>query len=229
MKTLKLTALAFGMMTIAFVGCKKDATKFSTTETENQEVIIDALGTQVETENDQMEATYNASTDDITIENAGIAMDYLVEENDIDADETSADASIAERAKIRKHSFIACLRKLDLEDKQVRKIKAHLVEYRGCKESAIKRARAIYNDLYKKYKSLAEEQTRLVKAGKITKDEYEARIARIRAAFTKELRAMQLQEKLHIALRNCYTSLLRNIHATLTDAQWKAFVACYRK
>jgi len=230
-RTLKTAALVIGMITLAITGCKKEAAKFSTDE--NTEATnnanIEALLIQSEQDNDALEANYNDATDDISIENDGIAADYAVEPQDVDADESSMDARVKEREKVRRNSFIHCLRKVDLEKDQIRKIKHAIENFRDCKASATKRARAIYAELHAKYKTLAMEQNRLYKAGKITKDEYEARIKRIRHAFSKELRELQLKEKLHDAFKKCYRILLHDINGVLTERQWKAFVNCYKR
>lgn len=230
-KTLKTAALVIGMITLAITGCKKESTKATTDENTEatKNANIEALIVQSEQDNDAMEAYYNDATDDISIENDGMAADYAVEPQDIDADESSMDANVKEREKVRGNSFIHCLRKVELEKDQIRKIKSAIENYRDCKASATKRARAIYAELYGKYKGLAQEQTRLFKDGKITKDEYEARIKRIRLAFSKELRELQLKEKLHEAFRNCYKTLLHDISGVLTERQWKAFVNCYKR
>ncbi len=230
-KTLKTTALVIGMITFAITGCKKESAKLSTDE--NTEATnnanIEALLSQSEQDNDALEAIYNEASDDISIENDGIAADYAVEPQDVDADESSMDASVKERAKLRRKSFIFCLRKVELENDQIRKIKHAIENYRDCRASSTKRARAIYAELYHKYKGLAQEQTRLFKAGKITKDEYAAIINRIKHAFSKELRELKLKEKLHEAFKKCYRILLHDLKGVLSERQWKDFVSCYKR
>lgn len=229
-RTLKTSALVIGMMAFALTGCKKD--KLVEQNATTQEIVnedLTALVSQADEDANNMESTYDEATEDVAMENDGIAYDYLVEAQDVDADENSQDATVAKRKKIRRNSFIYCLRGTNPSKDQVRKLKYAVGEYSKCKESAIKRARAIYAKLYAKYKKLAQEQIRLYKAGKITKKELTSRIARIRFAFNKEYRELKLKEKLHTALRNCYRSLLKDVKGVLTDRQWKAFVNCYRK
>lgn len=231
-RTLKISALVIGMMALALTGCKKDKLVEQNATTQaitSGDEDITALVIQAEEDDNNIEATYNESTEDISMENEGIAYDYLVEASDIDADESSQDAAVAKRKKIRQKSFIYCLRKTNPSKDQVRKLKYAIGEYAKCKESAIKRARAIYAKLHAKYKKLAHEQIRLYKAGKITKKELHQRLLRIRHAFKKELRELKLKEKLHTALKNCYKGLLKDIKGVLTERQWKAFVECYRR
>lgn len=80
-----------------------------------------------------------------------------------------------------------------------------------------------------KYKDLAAEQAKLLRAEKITKTEYEQRMARLRHAFQKELRELQLKDKVNEALKDCHAKFLRHLNSILTDRQWKAFVDCYKK
>jgi hypothetical protein len=230
-RTFKISALVIGMMALAITGCKKDKVadqKETTTQTSENDADILALVNQAEEAENNMEAVYDEAAEDMSIANEGIAADFLVEDNDIDADENSTDATVAKRKQIRKNSFIFCLRKLDLHCDQTAKIKHALKDYKDCRESSIKRARAIYANLYAKYKKLAVEQARLFKAGKITKEEYTKNITRIRYAFHKELRELKLKEKLNAALKNCYSKFLRNLKGVLSDKQWAQFVCCYR-
>ena len=101
-RTFKTTALVIGMITLAITGCRKEAAKFTTDEkaANTDNATIEALIVQSEQDNDAMEANYNALSDDISMENEGIAADYAVEPEDIDADENSTDARVKERAKI---------------------------------------------------------------------------------------------------------------------------------
>ena len=125
-KTVKITALAIGMMALVITGCKKDKlVEQNATTTQIAESDADILGlvSQAELVEDNMEVTYNEGTEDLTMANDGIAADYLVEESDLEADENSNDATVAKRKNIRQNSFILCLRKLDLKVDQKKKIK----------------------------------------------------------------------------------------------------------
>jgi len=158
--------------------------------------------------------------------NDGMAADYLVSVTDFDAERNTVNSSSDARNAIRNRSFLRCLSQLKLEDIEAKKIRIALGEYDDCKESAVQRARATHSKLQEKYNDLAHEQAKLLRAGKITKAEYDSSIARLRHAFQKELRALQLKEKLNDALRNCHKILLRQINGILSERQWKAFVDC---
>jgi DNA anti-recombination protein RmuC len=130
------------------------------------------------------------------------------------------------RDDIRNHSFMRCLRDLKLDSAQMRQLRMALKDYNDCNTSAIHRARAIHAKLAAKYKDLAAEQAQLLKDGKITKAEFQQRIERIRKAFQKELRELQLKEKVNAALKDCHAKFLRQLNGILTERQWNAFVAC---
>lgn len=231
-KTLKISAMVIGMMAFALTGCKKDklveqnaTSQEVLTETEN----IDIIAAQAEQDDTNLESQYDEAAESIYMDNEGVANNFAVESDDIDADENSSDSKVKARKKIRANSFIACLRKLDLTDRQVKGIKMTLKDYQECKSSAVQRARAIYKKILVTYQAKAKEQIRLYKAGKITKKELNERIMRIRFAFNKELRDAKLKEKLHTAFKTCYIKMLRGVKSKLNDKQWRAFVACQKK
>jgi|GEM_PF-543682 len=230
MRTLKISALVIGMMTLAITGCKKEnVAKQETTNTETtSDPDISALALQAEAVDNSMEAVYNQATEDFTMENEGIAADFLVDATDVDADENATSANDAKRKHIKSNSFIFCLRKLDLHCDQKAKIKILLGEYKDCRESAIKRARAIYHELYAKYKTAAQEQEKLYRAGKITKDQLAERLERLRKAFQKDLAELKLKEKLDVALKTCYRKFLIQLKGTLGEKLWIQFVCCYK-
>lgn len=222
-RNIKITALAIGLLAIGLTGCKKEQFGLTPETAYNSESDIQSLAIQAE--NETTDITYDENSNELTAVNEGLAPDYLVTGADFDTETTGPNNSNS----VHGQSFIRCLKSLKLEDDQVKKIRAAMADYEDCKASAIKRARAIHAKLVAKYKELAEEQAKLLRAGKITKAEYEQRIARLRHAFQKELRELQLKEKLREALKDCHTKFLRQLHGILSEIQWKAFVDCYRK
>lgn len=228
-RNFKKAALAFGVIAIAFIGCRKEQMIVNPALNNANETDIQTLAVQTETENDALEVMYDETTNEMVATNEGIAFDYLVSVEDFDADLSPAGPHSSSTSDVRSHSFIRCLKDLKLDSAQVKKIRAALKDYNDCKASAIHRARAIHAILMAKYKDLAAEQAKLLKDGKITKAEYHARMERLRHAFQKELRELQLKEKLNEALKDCHTKFLRQLNGILTERQWKAFVACHKK
>lgn len=223
---IKKSALVLGIAFIALTGCRKENVDLNSTINPSSESDIEALVTQTDQENESVAIIYDESSNEITASNEGIAADYLISEADLEA-ETPANSTSA--STLADQSFLRCLKSVNPDADQVKKLRIALADYEDCKASVIKRARAIHHDLVLKYRDLAKEQAKLLRLGKITKAEYEARIQRLRHAFKKELRALQLKDKVDAALKDCHAKLLRQIHAILSERQWKAFIDCYRK
>ena len=224
-QNLKIAAFVTAFIALAITGCQKELSSLNTTPATD----IQALTAQTESENNAVEVLYNDASGEMTATNEGIAFDYLVTAEDFDATANSMGANSSSTSNLVNHSFMRCLKDLKLDTAQVRKIRMALRDYNDCKTSAIHRARAIHAKLVAKYKDLAAEQAKLLKDGKITKAEYQARIERLRHAFEKELRELQLKDKVNEALKDCHAKFLRHLNGILTDRQWKAFVDCYKK
>jgi hypothetical protein len=226
-RNFKKAALAFGIMALAFIGCRKEQLNLNPALDTNSETEIQALAVQTETEDNVI--LYDDATNEMVAANEGISVDYLVNSDDLDENENLSGRHSSGRDDIRNHSFMRCLKDLKLDSAQMRQLRMALKDYNDCNASAVHRARAIHAKLAAKYKDLAAEQAQLLKDGKITKAEFQQRIERIRKAFQKELRELQLKEKVNAALKDCHAKFLRQLNGILTERQWKAFVACYKK
>lgn len=228
-KNLKIIALAIGIMVVGITGCKKEAMETLVSDTDLSSSEIQALAVQSENQGNEVEITYDEVTAIMAAVNEGIAPDYLVLSEDLDADENSSSPSVQSRSSIRNNSFIRCIRGVKPDSTQARQIKAALKDYDDCKSSAIKRARTIHSQLQAKYKGLAEDQRKLLKDSTITRQQYKERIERLRFAFQKELKDLHLKEKLGDALKACHEKFLRKLNGILSERQWKAFIACAKK
>ena len=226
-RNFKKAALAFGIMALAFIGCRKEQLNLNPALNTNSETEIQALAVQTETEDNVI--LYDDVTNEMVAANEGISVDYLVNSDDLDENENLSGRHSSGRDDIRNHSFMRCLKDLKLDSAQMRQLRMALKDYNDCNASAVHRARAIHAKLAAKYKDLAAEQAQLLKDGKITKAEFQQRIERIRKAFQKELRELQLKEKVNAALKDCHAKFLRQLNGILTERQWNAFVACYKK
>ncbi len=220
-------AMAIATVAIALVACKKAGVNpVITTDYEIEEIALQASN-PVEAD----EVTADEASGNFELENEGINPNYWVEASDWDLEQGpngGADATAAKRKRIINKSFIYCLRKLDLSDRQVAAIRTLLGEYQDCKASAISRARAIYNNLLQPYKDKFKRLHAAYRAGKITEDQFRKATAELRIAFVKELRQTQLKEKLNTALQNCHRTMLGKLKNILTDKQWKAFINCVK-
>ncbi|MBS3915022.1 MAG: hypothetical protein KG003_11010 [Bacteroidetes bacterium] len=221
--------IVLGVALIAITACRK----------ENVQNVVAATGTDTEMTalvdqagNDMLntEATAENPEMGVFMVNEGISADFLAEEADMDeAAAAPAGSTDNLRNYARNHSFVACLRKLDLSDRQVEAVKKAMRAYEQCKESAVKRARAIYQKLHDAYQEKAQRLVKAYRNGEISKDKFEAAMKELRKAFHQELRSLQLKEKLDEAFKKCYRGFLENIHSILTERQWKAFVACHKR
>ena len=228
-RNLKIIALAIGIMAVGITGCKKEAMEMVGSGTDFSNSEIQALVVQTENENANQEVTYDEVTSTMAAVNEGVAPDYLVSSEDLDADENSSSAAVQARSSIRNNSFIRCIRGVKPDSIQARQIKAALNDYADCRSSAIKRARLIHSQLQDKYKALVEDQRELLKDSTITREQYKERITRLRFAFQKELKELHLKEKLGDALKGCHEKFLRKLQGILSEKQWKAFIACVKK
>lgn len=228
-----MAALVFGVALTAITACKKENVQnvvaASATETEMVSLIDQA-------NNDMLTEDANADAPEMGINSVdeGIAADYLVVEADFSDDlipaagnDDSTERSLRDFAKAR--SFVACLRKLDLSDRQKLAVKKSIKEYEDCKSSAVQRARAIYAKLKAAYKEKADRIIAAYKNGDLTKDQFAAKMKALRISFNKELRSLQLQDKVHEAFKKCYRAYLENLKNILTEKQWKAFVMCHKR
>lgn len=230
---IQMAALVFGVALTAMTACKKEDVKnvvaASTAETEMVSLIDQA-------NNDMLAEDANADAPEMGINmvDEGIAADYLVVESDFSDDLTPASGNDDSTEKsmrdfTRARSFVACLRKLDLSDRQKLAIKKNLKDYEDCKSSAVQRARAIYAKLKAAYKEKADRIIAAFRNGDLTKDQFAAKIKALRLSFNKELRSLQLQDKVHEAFKKCYRTYLENLKDILTEKQWKAFVMCHKR
>lgn len=222
-------ALVLGVALIALSACKKEDMKRAMNSAEETE--MNALVEQAGADMLMTDAGNENPEFGVARVDEGIAADFLATATDMD--ETEGPAGIDDRrdlrAFVRNHSFISCLRKLELSDRQIAAVKKSIVVYEDCRESAAKRARAIHKALVEKYQDKFERLRLAFKNGNITEEQFKAGVHRLRKAFNEELRSLQLQEKLDAAFKKCYREFLGHLKNILTEEQWKAFVNCHRR
>jgi len=209
--------LLFAALT-TFSGCKKQ--NETTTVSPEDEII--ALTDKAITVMDSQEVYTDDTDQGIYMKNDGIPADFLVEETDLEGKDTL-------RQKIRDHSFIACLRGLNLTETQVYEIKQDIKVYRECNEKAVQRAKAIYRDLHEKYKAKYKRIYAALQDGSISKEKFKTLVAELKIEFRREVKSLQLKEKLQEAFKNCFRVFLKDLHSILTERQWNAFKECYKR
>ena len=84
-RNFKKAALAFGIMALAFIGCRKEQLNLNPALNTNSETEIQALAVQTETEDNVI--LYDDVTNEMVAANEGISVDYLVNSDDLDENE----------------------------------------------------------------------------------------------------------------------------------------------
>jgi hypothetical protein len=205
-------------MLIAYTACKKQNETASVSP--DDEII--AMADKAISGMDAQEVYSDNADIGIYMKNDGISADFMVEETDLEGKDTL-------RQNIRDHSFIACLRGLNLTETQVSEIKRDIKAFRECKENAVQRAKAIYRDLREKYKAKYDRIYAALQNGTISREKFKSLIAELRVEFRRELRSLHLKDKLDDAFRKCFRIFLKDLHSILTERQWNAFVECYKR
>jgi hypothetical protein len=217
----KVYRISFILLVAAFTtfsGC----TKQNETATVSAEDEIIALAEKAITGMDSQEVYTDDTDQEFYMKNDGIPCDFLVEETDLEGKDTL-------RQKIRDDSFIACLRGLNLTETQVSEIKQDIKVYRECNENAIQRAKTIYRDLHEKYKAKYKRIYAALQDGSISKEKFNTLVAELKIEFRRELRSLQLKEKLDEAFRQCFRIFLKDLHGILTERQWYEFIDCCKR
>jgi len=228
---LKLATLSALMIVIAS-GCKKELVKDVSQDRFEDEIEHAASIADADISPDDIVTDENSEL--FELESEGINPNYFVDETDFDEVEVeegvagSGKSVKAKRKRVAAKSFIHCLRKLDLEKRQVLKVKLLLGKYRDCKSSSVKRAKALYAKIRAPYIAKYKRLVYSYKNGKITKKELVKSVYGLRVDFAKDLRKAQIKEKLHVAFKNCYKKMLRELHGVLNAKQWTRFIACVK-
>lgn len=217
-------AMVLGVVLAAFTACKKeDVQKYTTDYQADMTALVDQAVADMDNQAEPMDD----GSGSLMMANDGIAPDFLVEGIDMDDDQGPGGDTL--RRHIRSHSFVACLRRLNLDSTQRLQVKRALAAYEDCRHDAIKRARALHAQLQAAYKAKVDRLVAAYKAGNITKEQFERAMKELRENFRKELRSKHIDEKLDAALKDCYGKFLGHLKNILTERQWKAFVECHRK
>lgn len=208
---------------IIFTGCsKQEVMPNSETITSNELSIpeIDILVQEADQEFVNFEVSGGNELEGFYSDNDGLPDAYQVTESTIDEMVTAKRDGSAKRLRV-------CLSKLELDADQTAKIRRVFAAYHDCKHSVIKRYSNALRELTVKYNARHDELLKALRAGRITKEEFEKSIKALRIEFNRAQNI--LAKNARVALKNCYDKMLRMMHSILNERQWKAFVACYRK
>jgi len=223
-KHLKAGMMIIAVAIIALVGCKKE-TIAPINNTENTEALtpeMEALMIQVDNEFVNTEVQGGSETEDFYLENNGVPEEYDLQESSAD----ELDASSVKRG-IGVPKIIRCLKDLNLDKEQIVKIRKSLKEYEECKKSIIARHHYAIRQLMDVYNAKLKTLKQSLANGRITKDQFVAKVKDLRDELNKAKKEITMKARL--ALKDCYSKLLRKLHSILNERQWKAFVECNRK
>ncbi|MES2617663.1 MAG: hypothetical protein V4613_07285 [Bacteroidota bacterium] len=225
MKTKQLTTwiAAVAFAAIIFTGCSKEQNQpvSSTTSGSGDMAAAEITVLVDQADNDFMNATYTggSETEDFDMTNSGLPDAYTITE--ATADEINSLKRDGDGAGIRK-----CLHALSLKEEQLAKIKRLFSAYEACKHSIIIRHHNAQKELIIKYNRMREELVKALRNGRITKQQFEAKMKELRKMFNADREA--LAKKGREALKGCYEKMLRGLNGVLTERQWKAFINCYK-
>ena len=208
------TGLALAVIAVLTVtSCKKETQQINDDAKYDAQLIID----DADKSYNEVAINEGGENDEFSSDNEGLPEAYILVETDMD------DAGFKRGVDRR---YFACLKKLNLTDTQAAQIRKALRAYEACKAADIKRHREAYAKLILRIEAARKDLLAQLRAGKITKAEFEQGIKELRADFVKSLRI--IKESFAKTLKACYDKFLRATKEILTDRQWKAFVDCYR-
>jgi len=208
--------LALTLM-LSIWGCKKEAAK--TTETPvNTEQQLNTWVDDVSNEYSNAQVSGGTENDEFDAKNEGLPEDYLLIEMDMD------DAGF-KRFELR--PLIKCLKGLEMSDNQVVLIRKALRAYEECKAADIKKHREDYQALKSRLENIRKEWAGKLRAGKITKAEFETKMQDLKKEFNSGL--SNIEKKYSARLKDCHAKFMRAVKTALTERQWLAFVKCNRQ
>lgn len=216
---MKIWISAAMLAVISFTACKKDGSNAVTPSDNGQSQEISVMVNQAD-QSFADPALYGGSeSEEFYFDNDGLPDAYLIAESDLDG-------LTGVKREISPRRIIGCLAKLELTDTQIVQLRRVFKDYEGCKLSVVNRYNNAIAELIKKANASREELVKMLRDGKITKEQFEKRMQALRVDLVKQRNAMA--EKARQALKECYTTFLRNTNGILTERQWKAFINCYR-
>ncbi len=220
-KVFKLSYLSLLLAVVAFASCRKEMIEPIKEQTEE---ITGETGdvSMVASEVDQVflsdVVVGGTESEPLESPNAGLPEEYLLESSSFEESESSPNHSQAK--------LIRCLKAQDLSERQIAALRKAFTAYHDCKADAIKRHRAAYEALQKKVEAARLEMIKKYRNKEISKEEFEKGMKNLRIRFEEALK--KIKESYAQSLKACFEKFLSTIKGILTEAQWKAFLKCYR-
>lgn len=208
--------LALTLM-LSIWGCKKEAAKTTVTPV-NTEQQLNTWVDDVSNEYSNAQVSGGTENDEFDAKNEGLPEDYLLIEMDMD---------YAGFKRFELRPLIKCLKGLEMSDNQVVLIRKALRAYEECKAADIKKHHEDYQALKSRLENIRKEWAGKLKAGKITRAEFETKMRHLKQEFNTGL--SHIEKKHSARLKECHAKFMRAVKTTLTERQWLAFVKCNRQ
>lgn len=219
--TFKLPLAAIALVVFA-ASCSKENSTVSTVSPSSTELVlpeINQLSIQADEAFINTEITGGTDVEDFAISNDGIPDQYMVTAS-------TADEIISGKRDGNARRMRACLSDLELSGEQISKIKVVFGNYEACNKHIMQRHREAMKSLTDSMNIRLRYLSGALKDGRITREQFETKAKELHNRFNT-LR-IALAEKSRVALKECYTKMLRALNQILTERQWKAFVNCYK-
>lgn len=220
-KSFKLWFAAAAVAAFTFSSCSKEETFTNAGSASATPQGSSVLVSQAEHEFLNYGSTEDENyTGDYATDEAGLPDAYQVTAGT--ADELFSAKRDGNAAGIRK-----CLSGLGLDTPQLQQIKRIFAAYEDCKSDAIRTHIAGLRNLIERRNAAMRKLLADRKSDSITQREFVSRVKSMNIRFKRA--RFELAEKSKDAISACYKDMLNRLNGVLTDRQWNAFVACYRK
>ncbi|HEY1045393.1 MAG TPA: hypothetical protein VGF79_03070 [Bacteroidia bacterium] len=220
---INLWIASFILAAVSFTACSKEDQAISNNSSNGIQASslpeADVMTTQADEAFANSEVMGGTESEGFYFENNGLPEAYRLDESCI------TDLNSSKRDE-NTNGITKCLSKLELSDDQIVSLRKSFKAYEECKSSVINRYTLALDGLIKKYNAQHELLLKALRNGRITKQEFEAKVRALRVLLMRE--KQELASKARHAVKACYGSLLRSMHSILNERQWKAFVNCYR-
>ncbi len=215
-KKLINTALAFvTALMFVVIGCNK--AKEEVVAASDPQYEAELVVNNVDVIYNTVEIAGGTETEEFSSPNEGLPEAYTIIETDMD--ESGFKRNIEKR-------IFTCLKKLNLTDAQVASLRKAVRAYEECKAADIKKHREAYASIQTRTENVRKEYLAQLKNGKITKEQFEAKMKDLRALYEKSLKEIKLSFAKN--LRACHERFMILVKSTLTEKQWRAFMECYK-
>lgn len=222
MKTKLWITLGLALV-LAVTGCRKcDPNDDRPEKTLNSSYMTSTADLADESDAEFQEVSLTGGTEEsaFNISESGLPEMYRLEENSLNLRgiPNPADSNLRMRA---------CLRKLNLTAGQLDTIKHISAGFAGCKREHMQRYMKTLGDILHKADAQRKENIALLRDGTITREQFENRMKELRRHIMGAVK--EIKQKEAAAMRACTEKFLKAMKATLTEEQWRAFIACYGK